>query len=40
MRRAGFEAYLRDLAAAIPADGAPDPAQLAKVFADHDVHPA
>ena len=40
MRRAGFEAYLRDLAAAIPADGAPDPAQLAKVFADHDVNPA
>ena len=35
----GFEAYLRDLAAAISADEPPDAATIAKIFADHDVHP-
>lgn len=36
----GFEAYLRDLSAAISADQPPDAAAMAKLFAAHDVHPA
>ena len=35
----GFEAYLRDLAAALSADEPPDAAAIAKLFAEHDVHP-
>ena len=35
----GFEAYLRDLAAAISADEPPDAAAMANMFAKHDVHP-
>ena len=36
----GFEAYLRDLSAAISADEPPDAADMAALFARHDVHPA
>ncbi len=33
----GWEDYLRDLAAAMPADGPPDPEAFARVFARYDV---
>lgn len=33
----GWESYLRDLAAAMPEQGPPDPARLAEIAARHDV---
>lgn len=33
----GWEAYLRDLAAAMPAEGPPEPSAMAQIAAAHDV---
>jgi mannose-6-phosphate isomerase-like protein (cupin superfamily) len=40
MAPGGFEQYLKEAAAALPADGHPDPAQLAAIAAKYDYHPA
>ncbi len=40
MAPGGFEQYLREVAAAVPPGGAPDPAVMAHIAARYDFHPA